>query len=69
MRNGINLICQEAWFTLKKVEDYTNRPQIDVNSLPKTLRKVIEKYNEDGFIQIDAEKALMLANAQGNMNM
>ena len=60
--------------------DYIFRPNIGcwvdfnglnriVNSLPKTLRKVIEKYNEDGFIQIDAEKALMLANAQGNMNM
>ena len=29
----------------------------------------MEKFNEDGFIQLDVEKALMLANAQGNLNM
>ena len=57
------LICQEAWFTLKKFVDFTNKPQVDTNSLPRNVRKAMEKFNEDGFIQLDVEKALMLANA------
>lgn len=68
-RNRNNLICLEAWFTLKKIEDFTNKPQVDANNLPRNVRKVMEKFNEDGFIQLDVEKALMLANAQGNLNM
>ena len=55
--------------TLKKFEDLTNKPQVDTNSLPRNVRKAMEKFNEDGFIQLDVDKALMLANAQGNLNM
>ena len=54
---------------MKKFEDLSNKPQVDANSLPRNVRKAMEKFNEDGFIQLDVEKALMLANAQGNLNM
>ena len=45
------MVCQEAWFTLKKIEDTGNKPEIDVSSLPKTVRKAMEKFQaEDTFM-------------------
>ena len=53
------------WFILKKFQ-LKRPPEIDDSKLPRNVRRVMEKMNEDNFIQLDAEKAMMLANAQGN---
>jgi len=47
--------------------------EIKEEDLPRNVRKAMEKFNEDNFVKVDLEKAMMLANSQGNtalsMNM
>ena len=59
------VVSQEIWFTLKKY-NLKAKPQIDCQQLPRNIRKAIDKFNEDNFVQVDFEKAIMLAAAQGN---
>lgn len=61
-----NVVCEEEWFVLKKFQ-LKKALVIDDSKLPRNIRKVMEKLNVDNsFIELDAEKALMLAYAQGN---
>ena len=44
-----NIVCVEEWFTLKKFQ-LKKAPQIDDSKLPRNVRRVMEKMNEDNFI-------------------
>ena len=64
-------VWKDLWFTLKKFELKKKHP-IDDSKLPLKVRKAVKKLEEDGFIDVDVEKAMMIANAQGvasNVNM
>ena len=44
-----NIVCEEEWFVLKKFQ-LKKLPEIDDSKLPRNVRRVMEKMNEDNFI-------------------
>lgn len=62
-----SLVCIQDIFTLRK---FNVKPQtkIDDSKVPKHVIKTMEKLNKDSSVfEIDLEKAVMLANVQGNV--
>ena len=61
------LIDVEDWFTLRKFE-LKNKQKIEVDpNIVKKLKKYMEKQNDGNFVELDMEKALILAQNQ-NVN-
>ena len=44
-----HIVCEEEWFVLKKFQ-LKKLPEIDDSKLPRNVRRVMEKMNEDNFI-------------------
>lgn len=61
------LVDVEDWFTLRKFELKNKKPiEVDPN-IVKKLKKYMEKQNDGNFVELDMEKALILAQNQ-NVN-
>jgi len=55
------LVDVEDWFTLRKFELKNKKPiEVDPN-IVKKLKKYMEKQNDGNFVELDMEKALILA--------